>query len=107
MARESSVLATTANGSGGMFSTMPAEVALPFAAPATGRLRKLAPAAIVAVAGVAVLLAARGPAHALIGALHRALSADPRWVVAAVACEAASFAGYIMLFWHVAGRESE
>src|SRR5437764_886320 len=51
MAPESSVLATTANGLDGMVSTMPTEVALPFAAPDRGTLRKLLPAAIVVVAG--------------------------------------------------------
>src|SRR5207248_7579569 len=107
MAPESSVLATTANGLDGMVSTMPTEVALPFAAPDRGTLRKLLPAAIVVVAAAVFVLAARGPAHALIGALHRAVNADPRWVVAAIAFEAASFAGYIALFWHVASRESE
>jgi uncharacterized membrane protein YbhN (UPF0104 family) len=40
--------------------------------------------------------------HALVRAVH----ADPAFVIGGIAFELASFAGYIALFWHVAGRSS-
>src|SRR5439155_10633664 len=40
--------------------------------------------------------------HALVRALH----ADPAFVIGGIAFELLSFAGYIALFWHVAGRSS-
>jgi uncharacterized membrane protein YbhN (UPF0104 family) len=73
---------------------------------AASMLRRLAPMALLVVAGVGLLLVARGPAQALSDALGRAVSADPRWVVAAIAFEIVSFAGYVFLFWHVAGRDT-
>jgi uncharacterized membrane protein YbhN (UPF0104 family) len=69
-----------------------------------GRARRLAPAAGVVAVGVAVALFAPHVASVFADALVRAVHADPRWVVAGVAFELASFAGYIALFWHVAGR---
>lgn len=65
--------------------------------------RLLVPA--IALVGVVVAgLTVRGPASAIAGALDRALSADPCWVVAGVLFEVVSFAGYVALLWHVAGR---
>jgi uncharacterized membrane protein YbhN (UPF0104 family) len=67
-------------------------------------LRRVAPAAAVLVAGVLVAVFAPGVARVFADALDRALDADPRWVLAAVGFELLSFAGYIVLFWHIAGR---
>ena len=68
--------------------------------------RRLAiPAAFAAIAA-AVLVVAGGPLQTFADALGRALDADPRWVVAAVGFELASFAGYVMLLWLIAGRVS-
>jgi uncharacterized membrane protein YbhN (UPF0104 family) len=67
--------------------------------------RLAAPAAVVAVA-VALALALGDPARTFVHALERSFSADPLWVLAAVAFEALSFAGYVALLWHVAGRET-
>jgi putative heme transporter len=68
--------------------------------------RRLAlPAAFAAVVA-AVLVVADGPLQAFADALHRALEADPRWVVAAIGFELASFAGYVLLLWLIAGRVS-
>jgi uncharacterized membrane protein YbhN (UPF0104 family) len=71
-----------------------------------GALRRLAPLAAIAALGLAIALAAPRVAHVFADALLRAIHADPRWVAAAVAFELASFAGYVALFWHVAGRAS-
>jgi uncharacterized membrane protein YbhN (UPF0104 family) len=70
------------------------------------RVRRLGMAAGAMAAGV--LLAVAGPrlANVFADAIVRAIHADPRWVVAAVAFELASFGGYIALFWHVAGKTS-
>jgi uncharacterized membrane protein YbhN (UPF0104 family) len=73
---------------------------------AHGALRRLAPLAAVAALAVALAVAAPRVAHVFADALVRALHADPRWAAAAVAFEIASFAGYVALFWHVAGRMS-
>jgi uncharacterized membrane protein YbhN (UPF0104 family) len=71
---------------------------------AGGRGRRVASLAVAgALAGAAVLVAPH-LARTFGDALGRAVSADPRWAVAGVAFELASFAGYIALFWHVAGR---
>jgi uncharacterized membrane protein YbhN (UPF0104 family) len=68
--------------------------------------RRLAiPAAFAAIAA-AVLVVAGGPLQTFADALGRALDADPRWVVAAVGFELASFAGYVLLLWLIAGRVS-
>ena len=58
------------------------------------------------VAGVVLVAAVvlGGPAKTFLHALERAFSADPRWVLAAAAFEVLSFAGYIALLSHVAGR---
>jgi uncharacterized membrane protein YbhN (UPF0104 family) len=45
-------------------------------------------------------------ANVFADALVRAIHADPRWVIAGIALEIASFAGYVALFWHVAGRST-
>jgi putative heme transporter len=65
--------------------------------------RAALPAAAVAVAAGALIVAG-GPLDAFASALRRAIDADPRWVVAAVAFELLSFAGYVALLWLVAGR---
>src|SRR3954468_23252723 len=69
-------------------------------------LRRLVP--VLAVLGAAVLVAVLAPdvAQVFTDALQRALDADPRWVLAAVGFEMLSVAGYIVLFWHVAGRSA-
>jgi uncharacterized membrane protein YbhN (UPF0104 family) len=59
----------------------------------------LAAAAIVALAAPRVV-ATFG--HALVRALH----ADPTFVIGGIAFELLSFAGYIALFWYVAGRSA-
>src|SRR4051794_22847735 len=65
------------------------------------RVRIPALVAGLVVAGAVVL---GGPARTFLHALERAFSADPRWFVAAAAFEVLSFAGYIALLSHVAGR---
>jgi uncharacterized membrane protein YbhN (UPF0104 family) len=71
---------------------------------APSRLRRVAPVAAVAVAAGVVAIAAPSAFDVFSKAFVRAVHADPRWVVAGVAFELLSFAGYIALFWHVAGR---
>jgi uncharacterized membrane protein YbhN (UPF0104 family) len=66
--------------------------------------RRLALPAALAVAVAAVLIVVDGPLQAFADALGRALDADPRWVVAAVGFELASFAGYVALLWLIAGQ---
>jgi uncharacterized membrane protein YbhN (UPF0104 family) len=61
------------------------------------------PALVLLAAGILAVMAG-GPAQAFLHALHRAFTADPRWIAAAAAFEILSFAGYIALLWHVAGR---
>jgi putative heme transporter len=58
------------------------------------------------VAAITVIAAVGGPLRALLDALHRALDADPRWLVAAAVLELLSFGGYIALMWLVGGRAS-
>lgn len=55
---------------------------------------------------LAVLTVTGGPMRELTQAFDRAIHADLGWVVAGVAFEALSFAGYVALFWLVAGRAS-
>jgi uncharacterized membrane protein YbhN (UPF0104 family) len=70
------------------------------------RLRPLAlPLALGAVV-VGVAFALGGPLDAFANALRRAIDADIRWVAAGVAFEALSFAGYVLLLRHVAGRRA-
>jgi uncharacterized membrane protein YbhN (UPF0104 family) len=68
--------------------------------------RRLAPLGVLAALVVAVAVAAPRIAGVFADALVRAIHADPRWAVAAVAFEMLSFGGYIALFWHVAGRST-
>jgi uncharacterized membrane protein YbhN (UPF0104 family) len=68
--------------------------------------RRLAIPAAFAVVVAGVLVVADGPLQAFADALQRAVDADPRWVLAAVGFELASFAGYIALLWLIAGRAS-
>jgi uncharacterized membrane protein YbhN (UPF0104 family) len=65
--------------------------------------RAAVPAVLVLVAAAAII-AVSGPLQAFADAIQRALSADPRWVVAAGAFELLSFGGYIALLWLVGGR---
>lgn len=69
-------------------------------------LRARVPLLVAAVVIAAALLIG-GPAQALLDALGRVLAADPAWALAAAGFEVLSFAGYIALLWHVAGRDSE
>jgi uncharacterized membrane protein YbhN (UPF0104 family) len=66
--------------------------------------RQLALGAVGVVALAALLALGVGPAAELTEALERAASADLGWAAAGVGFEAASFAGYIVLFWLIAGR---
>jgi uncharacterized membrane protein YbhN (UPF0104 family) len=65
--------------------------------------RAALPGALIAAAAAALMLAG-APLREFADALDRALAADPRWVVAGVAFELFSFAGYMALLWLVAGR---
>ena len=64
--------------------------------------RAALPAALVAVAAGAVVVAG-GPLRTFADALDRALAADSRWVAAGAAFELLSFADYVALLWVVAG----
>src|SRR4051794_13160910 len=66
-------------------------------------LRRLAPLAGVAALVAVVAVAAPRVAQVFGDALVRAFHADPAWVAAGIAFEVLSFAGYVALFWHVAG----
>jgi putative heme transporter len=66
--------------------------------------RAAVPAALVAV--VALVVIGGGRLREFANALDRALTADWRWVVGAVVFEVLSFAGYVVLLWLVAGRET-
>ena len=68
--------------------------------------RQLALLGLVAALAATVLTVTGGPARELAQAFDRALHADWGWVAAGVAFEALSFAGYIALFWLVAGGAS-
>jgi uncharacterized membrane protein YbhN (UPF0104 family) len=63
-------------------------------------------AVVVAAALVlfGVLAFTRGPAAELTAAFERVANADLGFVALGIACEILSFAGYIALFWLVAGR---
>jgi putative heme transporter len=81
----------------------------PSAAPAAdwgARARKLAIPAAVAVAVVIGAVVLGGPARTFLHALERAVEANPLWVLAGVAFEILSFGGYVLLLWHVAGRDA-
>ena len=66
--------------------------------------RRAAPAAAAVAAAAAVLALAGGPLHAFRDAFDEALSADPRWVAAALVLELLSFTGYVALLSLVGGR---
>ncbi len=70
------------------------------------RIRQFAIAAAVLVAAGIVAVAAPRVLDTFGHALVRALHADPAFVIGGIALELLSFAGYIALFWHVAGRSS-
>ena len=69
-------------------------------------MRKIAIAAGFLAATVVVAIAAPRLVAKFGDALARALHADPSFVIGGIAFELASFAGYIALFWHVAGRRT-
>jgi uncharacterized membrane protein YbhN (UPF0104 family) len=81
------------------------DLALPALDLRTLARRAALPGVLVAVA-VAAVVALGGPLQTFSDALGRALDADPRWVVAAVAFEVLSFAGYVLLLWLVGRRAS-
>jgi uncharacterized membrane protein YbhN (UPF0104 family) len=66
--------------------------------------RQVALLATAAAVAAALLSVSGGPMAELTEAFERALNADWGWAAAGVAFEAASFAGYVALFWLVAGR---
>src|SRR3954452_1441518 len=70
------------------------------------RIRQFAIAGALVVAAAVVAIAAPRVLSTFGHALARALHADPAFVIGGIALELASFAGYIALFWHVAGRSS-
>lgn len=82
-----------------------AELALPTLDVRALVRRAALPAALAAMAGVAIVVAG-GPLRTFADALSRALDADPRWVGGAVAFELLSFAGYVALLWLVGARAS-
>jgi len=101
--------AVTSSGSAGseLLTTMqpePAEFALPQLDLRVLARRAAVPAALVAVAALVVI--GGGKLREFANALDRALTADWRWVVGAVVFEVLSFAGYVVLLWLVAGRET-
>jgi putative heme transporter len=82
----------------------PAEFVLPQLDLRVLARRAAVPAALVAVAALVVI--GGGRLREFANALDRALTADWRWVVGAVVFEVLSFAGYVVLLWLVAGRET-
>jgi uncharacterized membrane protein YbhN (UPF0104 family) len=103
------VTAVTSSASAGseLLTTMqpePAEFALPQLDVRVLARRAAVPAALVAVAALVVI--GGGKLREFANALDRALTADWRWVVGAVVFEVLSFAGYVVLLWLVAGRET-
>jgi putative heme transporter len=103
------VTAVTSSASAGseLLTTMqpePAEFALPQLDLRVLARRAAVPVALVAVAALVVIGGGKLPEFA--NALDRALTADWRWVVGAVVFEVLSFAGYVVLLWLVAGRET-
>src|SRR5690349_5246061 len=66
--------------------------------------RRAALPTALAVAALAAVLLAGGPLQVLTDALRRALEADPRWIAVAAVAETLSFAGYVLLLWHVGRR---
>jgi len=73
----------------------------------SGVLRRLRVPALVAATVVVVALLLGGPAQAMVTALERVFAADLGWAITAAGFEVLSFAGYIALLWHVAGRGSQ
>jgi uncharacterized membrane protein YbhN (UPF0104 family) len=86
---------------------------MPTAAPIDARFswadfarRARVPAAVLVVV-IAAAVVLGGPARTFLDALERAVTADPRWVLAAAVFEVLSFAGYVALLSHVAGRGND
>lgn len=78
------------------------------AAPSRAELLRRArlPLLVAAAAVVAVAIGAGAPVHAVVAIAHRLAGADPAWIAAGAGLEVLSFAGYVLLLWHVAGRDS-
>src|SRR3954447_26167771 len=72
----------------------------------SGRTRNLAIAPALGAPRAVVAIAAPSLVHKFGDALVRALHADPVFVIGGIGFELLSFAGYIALFWYVAGRAS-
>jgi uncharacterized membrane protein YbhN (UPF0104 family) len=83
--------------------TTPTEMAIP-TVDVRALARRAAVPGAVALVVVAAVLVGGGTTRAFADALQRALQADPRWVAAAAGFEIASFGGYVVLLWLVAGR---
>ncbi len=86
---------------------VPAEYAADLALPSIGLrtvARRLAPAAVLGAAAVAVVVLAGPHVHQLARAVGRGLSVRPAWALLAVILEAASLAGYVALLSLVASR---
>jgi uncharacterized membrane protein YbhN (UPF0104 family) len=66
--------------------------------------RQLTAIGAVALVAAVALTVTGGPMRELTEAFDRAVTADWGWVAAGVGFELASFAGYIALFWLIAGR---
>jgi len=66
--------------------------------------RRAAVPAVLAAALVALVVLGGGPLEVLADALRRALAAEPRWIAVGAVVEILSFAGYVMLLWHVGQR---
>ena len=88
----------TTDGAAGSMLAAPSRIA-----PGIDR-RKIGIGVAVVLGVVAVLSFTNGPADKLTDAFTRVAHADLGWVLAGVAFEALSFAGYIALFWLVASR---
>src|SRR3954452_12886215 len=104
----------TRNGPAGRLSAMSSGTAFTLTPPSPesavdwrARARKLAIPAALAVAVVIGAVVLGGPARTFLHALERAVEANPLWVVAGVAFEVLSFGGYVLLLWHVAGRDAK
>jgi uncharacterized membrane protein YbhN (UPF0104 family) len=69
--------------------------------------KRAAPAAALAALIAVAVVVAGGPMRAFAHAFERALHADPRWVIAAIVFELASFGGYVALLWLVGRRASD
>lgn len=67
--------------------------------------RKAIALGVLGLAALAAVLTT-GPGAELLSAFERAAGADWRWAALGVVFEALAFTGYVVLFWHVAGRSA-